>query len=90
MTTGIYLNSIKPFAPIWVKIGVFGPYIEPNDPRGGIFRLGNIYFPKPDGHRSIRIPLEFCHQGGARGPPLPTRLVSLMLYARVYWREFLI
>ena len=54
-----------------------GPYIGPNDPRGGIFELGNMCFHKPGSDRDLWVPLKFCHQGGAWGPLLPTRLLWL-------------
>ena len=70
----IGLYGIDIFAPIPLKIGPLDPYIGPNDPRVGIFALGNICFHKPGSDRDLWVPLKFCHQGGARGPLLPTRL----------------
>ena len=60
--------------PNSLNIGPLGPYVGPNDPRGGIFALGNMCFHKPGSDRDLWVPLKFCHQGGARGPLLPTRL----------------
>ena len=62
------------FCPNSSQNGALGPYIGPNDPHGGIFALGNMCFHKPDSDRDLWVPLKFCHQGGARGPLLPTRL----------------
>ena len=69
---GLYVSDS--FAPIPLKIGPLSPYIEPNDPRGGIFALGNMCLHKPGSDGDLWVPLKFCHQGGARGPLLPTRL----------------
>ena len=71
------LFDIDSFAPIPLKIGPLGPYIEPNDARGDIFALGNTCFYKPGSDRDLWVPLKFCHQGGARGP-LPTQLSLYM------------
>ena len=49
----------------------------PNDSRGGIFALGNMCFHKSGSDRDLWVPLKFCHQGGARGPLLPTRLMPM-------------
>ena len=65
---------IDSFTPIPLKIGPLGPYIGPNVPRGGIFALDNMCFHKPGSDRELWVPLKFCHQGGAWGPLLPTRL----------------
>ena len=62
------------FAQIPLKIGPIGPYIGPNDSRGGIFEFGNMCFHKPGSDGDLWVPLKFCHQGGAWGPLLPTRL----------------
>ena len=72
------LYGIDSFAPISLKIGPLCPYIGPNYPRGDIFALGNTCFHKPGSDRGLWVPLKFCHQWGARGPLLPTRLI--------YWR----
>ena len=74
MAIQICFHSIYSHAQISPKIGPFGPYIGPNDPHGGIFPLGNICFYKLGSDRNLWVPLEFCHQGGAWGPLLPTRL----------------
>ena len=74
MAIQIGLYGIDSFAPIPLKRGPLGPYIGPNDPRGGIFPLGNMCFHKPGSDRDLWVPLKFCHQGGAWGPLLPTRL----------------
>ena len=76
MASQISLYGIDSFAPILLKIGPLGPYIGPNDPRGGIFALGNMCFHKPGSDRDLWVPLKFCHQGGAWGPLLPTRLIG--------------
>ena len=67
-----------------LKIGPLGPYIGPNDPRGGIFALGNMCFHKPGSDRDLWEPLKFCHQGGAWGPLLPTRLKTITYQTIVY------
>ena len=72
------LFAIDSFAPIPLKIGPLGPYIEPNDARGDIFALGNTCFYKPGSDRDLWVPLKFCHQWGARGPLLPTQLSLYM------------
>ena len=77
MAIQICFHSIYSHAQISPKIGPFGPYIGPNDPHGGIFPLGNICFYKLGSDRNLWVPLEFCHQGGAWGPLLPTRLQRL-------------
>ena len=74
MAIQICFHSIYSHAQISPKIGPFDPYIGPNDPHGGIFSLGNICFHKLGSDRNLWVPLEFCHQGGAWGPLLPTRL----------------
>ena len=76
MAIQIGLYGIDSFAPIPLTIGPLGPYIGPNDPRGGIFSLGNMCFHKPGSDMDLWVPLKFCHQGGAWGPLLPTRLIS--------------
>ena len=63
---GLYVSDS--FAPTPLKIGPLSPYIEPNDPRGGIFALGNMCLHKPCSDGDLWVPLKFCHQGGARGP----------------------
>ena len=70
----ISLYGIDSFAPIPLKIGPLDPFIGPNDPRGVIFALGNMRFHKPGSDRDLWVLLKFCHQGGARGPLLPTWL----------------
>ena len=79
MAIQIGLYDSDSFAPIPLKIGPLGPYIVPNDPRGSIFALGNMCFHKPGSDGDLWVPLKFCHQGGARGPLLPTRLYCLLL-----------
>ena len=69
---GLYVSDS--FAQIPLKIGPIGPYIGPNDSRGGIFEFGNMCFHKPGSDGDLWVPLKFCHQGGAWGPLLPTRL----------------
>ena len=77
MTIQIGLYGIDSFAPILLKIRPLGPYIGPNEPRGCIFALGNMCFHKPGSDRDLWVQLKFCHQWGARGPLLPTRLYGL-------------
>ena len=92
MAIQIGLYGIDSLAPIPLKIGPLGLYIGPNDPCGGIFALGNMCFRKPGSNRDLWVPLKFCHQGGAWGPLLPTRLphldpcryVSLYVLTRVH------
>ena len=74
---GLYVSDS--FAPIPLKIGPFGPYIGPNDPSGCIFALGNMCFHKPCIDGDLWVPMKFCHQGGAWGPLLPTRLLDFRL-----------
>ena len=74
MAIQIGLYASDSFAPISLQIGPLGPYIGPNDPHGGIFALGNMFFHKPGSDGDFWVPLKFCHQGGAWGPLLPTRL----------------
>ena len=56
-------KSVDSFAPIPHKIGPWGLYIGANDPRGGIFALGNMCFHKPGSDRGLWVPWKFCHQG---------------------------
>ena len=60
----------------------FGTLYRAKWPPWGIFALGNICFHKPGSDRDLWVPLKFCHQWGARGPLLPTRL---FIYAS-HWR----
>ena len=83
MAIQICFHSIYSHAQISPKIGPFGPYIGPNDPHGGIFPLGNICFYKLGSDRNLWVPLEFCHQGGAWGPLLPTRLIYTKLKTKI-------
>ena len=76
MAIQIGLYGIDSFTPIPIKIWPLCPYIGPDDPHGGIFALGNMCFHKPGSDRDLWEPLKFWHQGGARGPLLPTRLVA--------------
>ena len=63
-----------------------GPLYRAKWPPGGIFALGNMCFHKPGSDRDLWVPLKFCHQGGAWGPLLPTRLKLVRLVNTAQFR----